>query len=659
HRLSLHEDGGAAGDPMIRRLREVGLDPVRFVPILSVWLSVRLPPGFSPPQMAPYRQRELLLEATAALLARPAGDKGPVILFEDLHWSDPTTLDLIDRLLSADSASPPYLLCTTRPAPAPRLHGENLTRVDLDRLSPADAEALARHVFRSVPVAAAGTWELPVATDPARSGIRDDLPDDVAAAIIARADGVPLFIEEITRTIAERGLRKLDVHTIPITLRDSLFGRLDALGDARRIAQIAAALGRELDGALLVATTGGDDLAVQKSLDRLIDQQIVYRRRWLAGSTFVFRHALLQEAAYESMPREVRRQVHAQVIEVLQHQFTTSPLCTPAVLARHHAGAGQFDAAVRRGTEAAQSSLDRSSNAEAIAEVEQTTSWLTDLPEPARPDAELRLTSIKLQALMSKEGWASENVRALAQRSRGLLAQTTEARTAFAILFGLFLYYRVSSQHVATRRITDELVEQAERTGDPSLRCIAATAKGATYYGDTRFREAEVWLERALESYDPARDQKHGSQLGMDARAWAAALLALVQWGMGRTRRAFQLADEAIDWARQLAHIPSLAIALLYASQIHHMNGDKPRVRALTAELLEWSRTYGLPALEGFGAVLFCWAEGDIQGIRAEIDRLLALNCNLKLTYYGSPLVDLEIEAGRHKHRPSPRSTSG
>ncbi|MEZ4307260.1 MAG: TOMM system kinase/cyclase fusion protein [Polyangiaceae bacterium] len=624
--LGLHTatDAGA-GDLLVTALTRLHLDPSGLVPILCAWLDIPLPTGFEPVQVAPYRQRELLLAALVTLLTEGAENRAAVLLFEDLHWSDPTTLDLVARLLQAQSAAPQYLICTGRPQLSPPWKTSRTTRVNLDRLSPIDAEHLARDIL--------GPGVSP--------------PREVLSAIVDRADGIPLFVEELARMVVERGAGKIDVREIPITLRDSLSSRLDQLGEARAVVQIAAALGREFEGPLLLETAGGDEIAVEAALEKLIDGRLLYRRRWVSGSTYVFRHALIQEAAYESMPRDLRRRVHARVASVLDRESPGSSHGSPAELARHHAGAGDFESAVRRGTEAAQLCVDRTSNAEAIAEADQVAAWLPELPEGAREDAELRLNGIKLQALMSMQGWASDNVRALAEKSRALIGKATTVRHAVSILYCLFLNYHVASEHDASHRVADELIELSDRVSDPSLQCLAATAKGAAFRADGSFLRAEPWLTRALDLYDPSRDQYQGPLFGTDSRVWAGASLALVQWGMGRTQRAFQLADGAIAWAREIKHVPSLGLALLYASQVHQMNGDKASVRRTAGELLDASRTYGLPALEGYGATLASWAESDLAGVDRIIGTLKALNCNLKLTYYGSLLVDIEAEAGR------------
>lgn len=622
--LGVRANDARAGEMMIEGLGRHGLDPQRFVPILCMWLSIPLPAGFEPAVMAPYRQREVLLEALVGILSRPSGDQRRVLLIEDLHWADPTTLELLGRLLDVQSDSPPFLLCTARPELSAPWKSAGVTRMNLDRLSPEDGVSLARHIW----------------------GTTDKVHEEVLSAIAARADGIPLFVEELTRMVMEQGSGAADLRSIPITLRDSLSGRLDRLGDARAVAQLASVLGREFDGAILLATANADEAAVTHALDKLTQAKLIYRRRRVAGSTYVFRHALIQDTAYDSMPVEVRRKIHARVADVLEHQFAGSPHSSAAELARHHAGAGAFEAAVRCGTEAALASLSKSSNAEAMAQAENVAAWLPELPDGARAEAELKVNGVKLQALMSTQGWASPNVRALAEKSRELLPRSKATEHTVSTLFGLYMHYHVAGERAACRRVADELVDFADRIDDKSLQSVAATAKGVNFHAEGRFLDAETWLEKARGTYDPVRDQYQANAYGMDCRVWSTAQLALVQWGMGRGTRSFALANEAIAWAREIKHVPSLGIALLYISQIHQMNGDKAAVLRTTGELLEASKTFGLPAFEGYGATLASWAAGDLQGVATIIGILKSINCNLILTYYGSFLADIEADAG-------------
>ncbi|HEU4410482.1 MAG TPA: TOMM system kinase/cyclase fusion protein [Polyangiaceae bacterium] len=619
-------DPRRASELLVELLAGHGLDPGRFASIVCTWLSLPLPQGFAPASMAPYRQRELLLEALVAILCRLGDAEPAAVLVEDLHWADPTTLDLLGKLLEAEFEGAPLLVCTARPEFEPPWPGPAVAVLSLDRLPREAAEELAKQAW----------------------GGPEGPPLEVLKAIVERADGIPLFVEELARMLAEQKAGgSSGLGSIPITLRDSLAGRLDRLGGASvAVARVAAALGREFDGAILFATANADEATVRDALERLTQAKLLYRRRRVDGSSYVFRHALLQDAAYDSMPADVRRQTHARLAEALERQFPGSPHSSAAELARHHAGAGAFEAAVRHGAAAAQASLDRSNNAEAMAQAAQVAAWLPELPGGARVDAELRLNGIVLQALMSTRGWASSEVRELAEASRALLPASREKEHTVSTLFGLYMHYHVASDRAQCRRVADELVEFAERIDDGALRSVAATAKGVNFHAEGRFLDAEVWLERARAHYDPARDRLQGSVFGMDCRVWATAQLAQVQWGMGRTARAFALAHEAIEWARAIQHVPSLGIGLLYISQIYQLAGDRAAVRQSTGELLEAAKTYGLPAFEGYAATIASWAAGDLEGVAAIIGVLKSLNCNLILTYYGSFLADIEADAG-------------
>lgn len=621
--LGLHRVDAERGSALvIAALTHHGLDPAHFAPILCVWLGLPLPAEFTPVSMAPYRQRELLLKALVVILSRVGEDEGMVLLLEDLHWADPTTLDLLGVLLQSPGQRSPLLVCTARPEFEPPWKDITITQINLERLSPSVAHQLVLH-----------HW----------GGGKPPRPE-VLAAIVSRADGIPLFVEELTRMVVEQGAS--DLKSIPITLRDLLAGRLDRLGDARVIAQVAAALGREFESTLLFATANADEGTVIRALDRLTQAKLLYRRRRVTGSTYVFHHALIQDAAYDSMPQEVRRRTHARIAEVLEQQFAGSSHSTAADLARHHAGAGAFAAAVRYGTAAAQASVNVSNNAEAMAQAAQVASWLPALPDDQRVDAELRVNGITLQSLMSMQGWASANVRELAEKSRELLPASRATEHTVSTLFGLYMHYHVAGERARCRKVAEELFEFADQVADEGLQSVAATAKGVNFHAEGRFLDAELWLEKARRLYEPVRDQHQGSIFGMDCRVWATAQLALVQWGMGRTRRSFELAHEAIEWARKIQHVPSLGIALLYLSQIHQMAGDRPAVRRSTSELLEAAKTYGLPAFEGYAAAIASWAASDLQGVQMIIGILESLNCNLILTYYGSFLADIEVDTG-------------
>ena len=624
--LGLRDAKGAGqADVLIGSLRAHRLDPGRFVSILCNWMGLPLPNGFEPVEAAPAKQRELLLEAMVGVFSQPIDDQPALLLFEDLHWADPTTLELLGRLLRCETRQPPFLLATARPEFQGSWSNTKLTQLNLDRLSRLDAEQVVRHIW----------------------GASDPLPGPVLDAIVSRADGIPLFLAELTRMVTERGRGQVNIDAIPITLRDSLASRLDQLGELRGVAQVAAAIGREFDGSLLSTVAEEDERQIDEALDKLLTANLIYRRRRVTGSSYVFRHALIRDAAYDSMPRERRRRVHAGIASALEQQVSSSGHSKSAELAHHYAGAGVYERAVHHGLAAAQASLERSHNEETLAQTKQVSAWLPELPPEGQIEPDLRLRGINLQALMSAQGWAAPAVRELGEATRTLLPRSRTREHTVTTLFGLFMHYYVASERQAAQRVVDELWDYADSFADAAMKGIAATARGVNLHAGGNFVESAVWLERALALYDPVRDRNQGLLIGMDCRVWATALLAQAEFNFGRTARGLQLGQEAIDWARQIRHMPSLALAILYLSQIYQLCGDREAVRLRIDELLHTAKTYGLPAFEGYGATVAAWVAGDSASVQGIIGVLRSLNCNLVLTYYGSFVADIEAEAGR------------
>lgn len=605
-------------------------DPV--LVILCAWLGLPLPEALAPIQHSPQKQKQMLLGALVALIGQLGEGQPLMFIVEDLHWADPTTLELIRQLMAYTNEPPLLVLMTTRPTFTAPWDPDEVRSHVLGGLDSDDAHALLRSLLGDTPVA-----------------------DDVLVEIARRSDGVPLFVEELTRTLLDTGAliqrdgqyvlaSGFDDASVPTSLRDLLTGRLDRLGEARETAQLAAAFGREFDASLLLATSLCDQASVESDLAALAEADLIIQQRRVEGSRYIFRHALIRDVAYDSMLRATRERTHARIADVLEIEFPGFVEAQPGVLARHHAGARAFAPAVTYATRAAQRSLARSANAEAIQHARTALDWLPALDnEEQRIDTELRFHGIELQALMAMEGWASENVRDLAQTSRPLLPRTATTEHTVSVLFGLFMHYFVRSDQTNSHAIARELVEFADRAGDQSLQSVAAMVKGVPLLVDGRFQDAETWLEKALRLYDPSQ----GLGFGLDVRVWTSVLLAWTQIAMDRTERAFALCDEAVAWGRELDHIPSLGIGLLYTAQLRQMVGDRPAVEADVNELLDLAQTYGLPAYEAYGQGIHAWSSGDAEGVAQVIALLESLHCNAVSTYYGSFLADIAADAGR------------
>ncbi|WP_437983925.1 TOMM system kinase/cyclase fusion protein [Sorangium sp. So ce117] len=602
-----------------------------FVPLFSLPLGE----PYAPLDVSPQRHKALTLQAVASLLLAIADERPVLLVAEDLHWADPTTMEFLAQLVREAPAVPLCVIMTARPEFSPSFSTADMLLLPLSRLERPHMEEMLTGL----------------------SGHKA-LPPAVIEQVADRADGVPLFAEELLRMMIDARLlveredryeltRPLSGAAIPGTLRALLTARLDRLSRAKQTAQLAAAMGREFSVKVLSAASPLGPAAVAEDLERLMSAGIALRRRRGKEVVGSFKHALVRDAAYESLSTGARQRSHARIAKTLEEGFPEVVRTRPDLLAHHHAAAEQMREAIGYARTAAHQALGRSAYAEASAHASHVVDWIGALPTGERVDAELGANSIRLQALMSMQGWASPDVRALAEKSRALLPASKTTEHTVSTLFALYMHYHVASERAACRRVADELVAFANRIEDPSLQCVAATAKGVGFHAEGRFLDAEAWFDEAIHLYDPARDGQQGSVFGMDCRVWATGQLAWVQWGMGRTTRAFQLANDAIAWAREIKHVPSLGIALLYLGQIQHMNEDKPAVHKTTGELLATSQAYGLPAFEGYGAALASWAAGDLQGVEVIIRTLESLHCNLALTYYGSFLADIEADAGR------------
>ncbi|XXY45218.1 TOMM system kinase/cyclase fusion protein [Sorangium sp. So ce269] len=632
--LDQEPDAGSKIARLEGELTGHGLALAESMPLFVPLFSLPLGAPYAPLDVSAQRQKALTLDAVASLLLAMAERRPVLLLAEDLHWADPTTMEFLAQLVREAPAVPMCVLMTARPEFSPSFSTADVLLLPLSRLErPQMEEMLAGLVGHKA------------------------LPPAVIEQVTDRADGVPLFAEELLRMMLDALLlverddryeltRPLSGAAIPGTLRALLTARLDRLARARQTAQLAAALGREFSLNVLSAASPLGPAAVAEDLERLMSAGLVLRRRRGKEAMGMFKHALVRDAAYESLSTGARQRIHARIAATLEERFPEVVRTRPDLLAHHHAAAEQKREAIGYAQEAAHQALGRSAYTEAGAHASDVLDWIDALPAAERVEAELGANGIRLQAMMSTQGWASPDVRALAEKSRALLPGSKTTEHTVSTLFGLYMHYHVASERAACRQVADELVAFADRIEDPSLQCVAATAKGVGFHAEGRFLDAETWFDKALHLYDPARDAQQGSAFGMDCRVWASGQLAWVQWGMGRTTRAFQLANEAIVWAQEINHVPSLGIALLYLGQIQHMNGDRPAVRRTTGELLGASKAYGLPAFEGYGAALASWAAGDLQGVEAILRILKSLHCNLALTYYGSFLADIEADAG-------------
>lgn len=617
------------------------LDVATATPVLSIWLGLPIPDAAALPRQSPDRQKALLFEVLERALAEAGAGARGLLILEDAHWADPTTLELVASLADRQGAPGRRMLLVTarREEDAPML-GARATRLALPGLTADGVAELAARLL-GAPLAPAAAHQ-----------------------IHERTGGVPWFVRELVRMLVEERLLVRDgpmftmgepsgAVTVPATLRDALTARLGRLGPARETATLAAALGCAFSGRLLARVSDKPAAEVEADLAFMLERDVVVAEadagRDAAGPRYAFRHALIREVAYQALLQSARARVHGRIAEVLERELPELVRLEPAAFSRHLAAAGRVEEAVDHGTRAAEGALSRAANAEARAQAEAVLEWVRGVPEPRRVDAELRANGVLTQALMATRGWADPEVKARVDLSTRLLAQHPDPELEVRTRWALMTYHYVASQRAELARLTREFSELAGAGGDRSLRIAARTFSGLVEHGAGRYLEAERGLSAARGLYDPERDRDHGRAFGLDAWVWSTATLALVRWFRGEAAPALRLAEEAIAWAHDIDHVPSLGIALLYAANLHHYAKDKAQVAELARQLVALDARYGFPAYRAYAAVLGAWADGDRAAGPAIVSQLQGMGCTAALSYYASLAGETAAEQGDHR----------
>ena len=350
-----HETPAARLDTLEQVLRTTGLPLEDIVPLLAALLSLPVPEQYPPLALSPQRQKQKTQEALVAWLLAETVRQPVLAMWEDLHWADPSTLELLDLMLDHVPTARLLLVLTARPEfrpPwAPRSY---VTQLTLTRLPRHQSEEMVLRVTGGKPV-----------------------PTEVLAQIVAKTDGIPLFVEELVKTILEAGLVQEDAGryvltgplpplAIPATLQDALMARLDRLAVVKEVAQLGAVLGREFAYELLRAVAPLDEATLQQALARLVEAELLYQRGLPPQATYIFKHALIQDAAYQSLLKSTRQQLHQRIVQVLEARFPETAETQPELLAHHYTEAGLTGQAIPYWQRAGQRAIERSANVEAI-----------------------------------------------------------------------------------------------------------------------------------------------------------------------------------------------------------------------------------------------------------------------------------------------------
>jgi TOMM system kinase/cyclase fusion protein len=613
-----------------------GVDSAEGMPLLAPLLGVPLERRYAPLEALPHRRRELTLRALTSLLVEMASEKPLLFVVEDLHWADPTSLALLGMLLDAVPTICMCVVLTARPTFTMPWRHLSVTHIQLGRLGSTSAAAMIERLTNE-----------------------HRLPSSVREQILRRTDGVPLFIEELTRAVLESGVvqpmgepgttppggTELE---IPATLRDSLMARLDNLAPTAKVtAQLAAVLGREFALDQIQAVAPLEEEELQIALDALVESELVHRRRRINGDIYTFKHALVQETAYDSLPKRTRKQYHARIAEVLEHTFGDLVRQRPEVLMGHYAEAGALPRAVEYACQAGRAALQRSANQEAIAYAERGLGWLNALRDhPRRTELELGLNTVLIPAMMANYGFSSPEFRVLMRRAQEIDHGDGDREHALHTLWGLFASHYARAEHEQAGEVAETYLEQAEQLGDVGHQVSALTLLGINRYYRARFAEARPHLERVLELYDPQAHADHPLKFNYDTLSLAEAYLALVLWVLGEPVQARVHAERAVARADAMEHPLSQILALFLAAKLDQVEGEREAVRAAARRILDIAASKDLPRWSTVGTLFMSWVNDDLTAGEAALDRFDQTGHKLRRTYWSTVLAEIEMARG-------------
>jgi predicted ATPase len=460
------------------------------------------------------------------------------------------------------------------------------------------------------------------------------LPAEVVQHIVARTDGVPLYVEELTKMLLESDLLREEADhyalsgelsgvAIPATLQDSLMARLDRLPMVREVAQLGAVLGREFAYEMLQALAAVEESTLQDRLGQLVGAELLYQRGRPPRAKYMFKHALIQDAAYASLLKRTRQQYHQQIAQMLEAEFPETVEAEPELVAHHYTEAGLNEQAVGYWLQAGKRAAQRSAHAEAINHLNRGIEVLMTLPdtvERARQELDLQITLGPV--LMGVKGQSSPDTERAYARARELCQQVGETPQLFPALYGLFRFHMVRAELQTTRELAEQLFGMARRAEDPALLMEAHRVMGQTMYWLGESAQSRAHFEQGMVLYDPVKHRAHAFVYGQDPGITCRSFAAWPTWVLGYPDQALQRSEEALKLAQEVAHPFTLALALVQATLLHQYRREAEKAQESAEALIALSTEQGFPQWLAFGTILRGWALS-AQGDAAEgIDQM-------------------------------------
>jgi len=608
-----------------------GADADRVVAPLANLLSLPPDDRYRVPEMSPQRRKEMTLAALLAQLDGLAARQPAFIIFEDVHWADPTSLELLTVTLEQVPRLRVLLLITARPEFTPPWPSHaHVTTVALTRLSRHEGAALIDRVT-------AGKM----------------LPREVMNQILARTDGVPLFVEELTKTVLETGLlqerdghyvltRPLPSMAIPTTLHASLVARLDRLASVREVAQIGAVVGREFSYELMSTVAGRSKEKLEEALAQLVRSELVFCRGQVPQSVYTFKHVLVRDAAYSGLLKSRRAALHATIADAFEQRFPEIVEAQPETLAHHLTEAGLVEKAEVYWLQAGKKAAMRSANLEAIAHAHRGIEALGHLPDGPRKDRlELDLQFALGPCLIATQGPASNMAMATFARARELCERLGDPPEQLQIMFWLTTASVIRGELPLAQETIASLLHLAEARGDRPALLNAMRGQAMIRLFMGHLTGAREVIERAVEAfYASSEDERLAARAaGQDAGVADLALMSWSLWLLGHADAAINRINGAIARADAIAHPHSQAYACYYASILHALRGEILTAQSYAERCFILSEEHGFrqwrglaQAVRGICVTLLDPSSAALEEIRLALDAYRGAGYQLGIT---------------------------
>jgi predicted ATPase/class 3 adenylate cyclase len=579
-------------------LKIIGADEARTLPYILELLSVK-ESGIDKIPLSPEAKKDRIIEAVKRITLKGSEIRPLILAYEDLHWVDKSSEDVLKNVLESIPGARVLNLFTYRPEFVHTWGAKSYhSHLNLNRLSNRESLAMVSYLL--------GT---------------EEIDRELEELILEKTEGVPFFIEEFIKSLEDlkiiekkdgryRITKDIKEATIPATVQDVIMARIDSLPEGiKGFLQTVSAIGREFSYDLTKRVTGLPEKELLSYLSVLKDSELLYERGIYPLSTYIFKHALTQDATYQSLLKSTRQNYHRKIAQVLETDFPETMKTKPELLAHHYTEAGLNEQAVGYWHRAGKHAAQRSANVEAINHLTKGLEVLMTLPETLdRTRQELDLQITLGPVLMAFKGQSSADTERAYARARELCEQVGETPQLFPALHGLFRFYMVRAELETTRQLGEQLLSLAQRAQDPALLMEAHRAMGQTMFWLGEMASARAHFEQGMDLYDPQQHRSHAFVYGQDPGVMCRGFAAWPTWVLGYPDQALQNIHEALTLAQELAHPFSLAVALLQAALLHQYRREAERAQEHAEALVALSTEQRFPHWLAIGTTLRGWA---------------------------------------------------